>query len=162
MAAILSQPQCVKLDMNLCWILHGTIICWLFLIFIVLCLHLLCGNFPIWWKWKLVSHCFCLLSTKVNIELLATVNSHFLPAKCIPWAPCQIRKIAGAHVPGMLGTFSPPPQVNDPNMHQGTCVAHVPWCMLGSLTSGFLWSRWVGKTFPAFPAHAQPAILRIW
>ena len=30
------------------------------------------------------------------------------------------------------------------------------------LTSGFSWSWWRGKTFPAFPAHAQPAILRIW
>ena len=39
----------------------------------------------------------------------------------------------------MPGTFSPPPRV-----------------------SGFLWSRWRGKTFPAFPAHAQPAVLRIW
>ena len=27
-------------------------------------------------------------------------------------------------------------------MHHGTCVTHVPWCMPGSLTSGFLWSRW--------------------
>ena len=26
-----------------------------------------------------------------------------------------------------------------------TCVTHVPWCMPGSLTSGFLWSRWQGK-----------------
>ena len=26
-----------------------------------------------------------------------------------------------------------------------TCVIHVPWCMPGSLTSGFLWSRWRGK-----------------
>ena len=78
------------------------------------------------------------------------------------WASCQVRKIAGAHAPGMLGTFSPPPQVSDPDMHYGTCVTHVPWCMPGSLTSGFLWSRPVGKTFPAFPAHAQPAISRIW
>ena len=42
-------------------------------------------------------------------------------------------------------TFSPPPRVNDPNMHHGTCVMHVPWCMPGSLTSGLLWSRWRGK-----------------
>ena len=62
----------------------------------------------------------------------------------------------------MPGTFSPPPQVSDPDMHQGTCVTHVPWCMPGSLTSNFLWSRRRGKTFPAFPAHAQPAILRSW
>ena len=62
----------------------------------------------------------------------------------------------------MLGTFPPPPRVSDPDMHHGTCLTHVPWCMPGSLTSGFLWSRWRGKAFPAFPAHAQPAIVRIW
>ena len=66
-----------------------------------------------------------------------------------------------AHAPGMPGTFSPPPRFSDPDMHHGTCVTHVPWCMSGSLTSSFL-SRPRGKTFPAFPAHAQPAILRIW
>ena len=26
------------------------------------------------------------------------------------------------------------PLVNDPGMHHGTCVTHVPWCMSGSLT----------------------------
>ena len=31
------------------------------------------------------------------------------------------------------------------DMHQGTCVKHMLWCMLGSLTSGFLWSRWREK-----------------
>ena len=67
-----------------------------------------------------------------------------------------------AHAPGMPGTFYPPPRFSDPDMHHGTCVTHVPWCMSGSLTSSFLWSRPRGKTFPAFPAHAQPAILRIW
>ena len=41
----------------------------------------------------------------------------------------------------MPGTFSPPPRVSDPDMHHATCVAHVSWCMLGSLTSGFHWSR---------------------
>ena len=46
---------------------------------------------------------------------------------------------------GMPGTFSPPPRVSDTDMHHGTCVTHVPWCMSGSLTSGFLWSRWRGK-----------------
>ena len=48
------------------------------------------------------------------------------------------------------------PLVSDPGMHHGTCVTHVPWCMSGSLTCGG------GENFPAFPAHAQPAILRIW
>ena len=55
----------------------------------------------------------------------------------------------------MPGTFSPSPRVSDPDMHHGTCVTHVPWCMPGSLTS-FLWNRRWGETFPAFPAHAQP------
>ena len=30
-------------------------------------------------------------------------------------------------------------------MHHGTCMTHVPWYMPGSLTSGFLSSRWRGK-----------------
>ena len=50
-----------------------------------------------------------------------------------------------AHALGMPGTFSPPLPVRDPDMHHGTCVTHVPWCMPGSLTSGFLLSRWRGK-----------------
>ena len=61
------------------------------------------------------------------------------------WASCQIRKIAGAHAPGMPGTFSLPPRVSDPDMHHDTCVTHVPWCMPGSLTSSLLWSRRQGK-----------------
>ena len=53
--------------------------------------------------------------------------------------------LRAAHAPGMPGTFSPLPHVSDPGIHHGTCVRHVPWCMPGSLTSGFLWSRWRGK-----------------
>ena len=45
----------------------------------------------------------------------------------------------------MPGTFSPPPWVSDPDMHHGTCVTHVSWCMPGSMISCFLWSRWRGK-----------------
>ena len=54
-------------------------------------------------------------------------------------------KLRVAHAPGMPGTFSPPTRVSDPDMHHGTCVTHVPWCMPGLLTSGFLWNRWRGK-----------------
>ena len=54
-------------------------------------------------------------------------------------------KLHVAHAPGMPGTFSEPPRLSDPDMHHGTCVTHVPWWMSGSLTSGFLWSRWRGK-----------------
>ena len=54
-------------------------------------------------------------------------------------------KLWVAHEPGMPGTFSLPPRVSDPDMHHGKCATHVLWCMPGSLTSGFLWSRWRGK-----------------
>ena len=36
-------------------------------------------------------------------------------------------------------------RVIDPDMYHGTRVTHVPWCMPGSITNGFLWSRWRGK-----------------
>ena len=54
-------------------------------------------------------------------------------------------KLRVAHAPGMPGWFSPTPRVGDPDMHHGTCVTHVPWCMPGSLTSSFPWSIWWGK-----------------
>ena len=54
-------------------------------------------------------------------------------------------KLRVAHAPGMPGPFSPPPRVSDPDMHHGMCMMHVPWCMSGSLTNGFLWSRCRGK-----------------
>ena len=61
-------------------------------------------------------------------------------------------KITILSAPGILGTFSQPPRVSDPNMHLGTCVTHVPWCIPGSLSSGFLWSRWREKCF----GHSWP------
>ena len=72
-------------------------------------------------------------------------------------------KLRVAHSPGLPGTHSPSNRVSDPDMHHGTCETHVPWCMSGSLPSVFLWSRWREKrSRQAFPAHAQPNILRIW
>ena len=71
-------------------------------------------------------------------------------------------KLRVVHAPGMPGSFSSPPWVSDPDMHHGTCVTHVTWCMPVSLTSVFLLKSVAGKTFPAFPAHAQPTISRIW
>ena len=71
------------------------------------------------------------------------------------WASWQIGKISDAHAPGMPGTFSPPPRVSDPDMHHGTCVALVPWCMPGSLSSGFFWSRRWGKNVPGIPGACE-------
>ena len=68
-------------------------------------------------------------------------------------------KLRVAHAPGM---FSPPPTSKEtaskrsrhPSRHMrlARAVMHV----------GVTNPRWRGKTFPAFPALAQPAILRIW
>ena len=67
------------------------------------------------------------------------------------YGPLAISKILGcAYAPGMPGTFSPPPRVSDPGMHHGTCVTHVPWCMPGSLSNDFLWSRRRGNV-PSIP-----------
>ena len=54
-------------------------------------------------------------------------------------------KLWVALAPGMLRKFSPPSRISDPDMHHGTYVTHVPWCMPGSLTGGFIWSQWRRK-----------------
>ena len=40
-------------------------------------------------------------------------------------------KLRVVYAPGMPGTFSPPPLISDHDMHHGTCITHVPWCMSG-------------------------------
>ena len=61
--------------------------------------------------------------------------------------PARYVNLRVTHAPGMPVTFSPPPRVSNPDMHHGTCVTHLPWCTPGSLTGGFLWSRWRRKRF---------------
>ena len=79
-----------------------------------------------------------------------------------PWASYQIRKIAGCACAGNAGNVFPRRRfqrkslVNDPGMHHGTCVTHVPWCMSGSFTCGD------GESVPGIPGACAPAILRIW
>ena len=57
-------------------------------------------------------------------------------------------KLAGYACAGHAGDVFPAPRVGDPDMHHGTCVTHLSWYMPGSLTSGFLWSRWRRNKFP--------------
>ena len=74
------------------------------------------------------------------------INRIHVRGCAIPHGPlARYVKLRVAYAPGMPGTFSPPPWVREPDMHHGTCVPHVSWCMPGSLTSGLLWSRWRGK-----------------
>ena len=68
-----------------------------------------------------------------------------------------------AHAPGMPGTFFPrhrlqrKPLVCDPSRHASRHVRHARAVMHVGIAN----LQWAGKTFPAFPAHAQPTILRI-
>ena len=67
-----------------------------------------------------------------------------------PWPLARYVKLQVAHAPRIPGTFSPPSRVSDPDMHHGTCVTHVLWCIPGSLTSGFRWKS-VGGNVPGIP-----------
>ena len=110
--------------------------------------------------WELrFGHRASLVTTNLQTAIiLQGGNRH--PAKCecitkyVPRQQCRLAqlepharyvKLWVAHAPGMPGTFSLTPRVSDPDMHHGTCVTHVPWCMSVLLTSAFLWSRWWGK-----------------
>ena len=80
-----------------------------------------------------------------------------------PWASYQIRNIAGCAYSKNAGnvtpipTPTPPPQVSDPDMHHGTCRD-----ACRDRLQRFPLNSVAGKTFPTFPAHAQPAVLHIW
>ena len=86
-------------------------------------------------------------------------TSHQQPS----WASYEIRKIAGCACAGNAGNVFPrhrlqrKPLVSNPDMHHGTCVTHVPWCMSGSLTRGG------GENVPGIPgACANLNIFGIW
>ena len=64
---------------------------------------------------------------------------------CREWASYEIRKIAGCAWVGNAGNVFPPSRVSDRDMQPDPCVTHVPWCLPGSLTNGFLWRLWQGK-----------------
>ena len=118
----------------------------------------LTGNKPLTQCWFIISWTLKtnFSESQRNVQKLKETHSKMFSAKwhsMFQTALCWFKhwhngplaryiKLCAAHVPGM---FSPPPLVNDPVMYHCMCVTHVPWCMPGSLTSGFLWSRWPGK-----------------
>ena len=61
------------------------------------------------------------------------------------WHHGPLTRLRVTHAPGMPRTFSPPLWISDFDMYHATCITHVPWCMPGSLTSSFLWSRLRGN-----------------
>ena len=85
--------------------------------------------------WLLTSPVHCIPPGGISTLALSVVNGPLT----------RFAKLRVAHAPVMSETFSPPLRVSDPDMHHGTGVTHVPWCMPGSLMSGILWSRWRRK-----------------
>ena len=96
-----------------------------------------------------INRCFLNNPTKTCWMALSVLSGDIprvLSTDHITYGPlARYVKLRVAHAPGMPGTFSLPPWVSDPDMHHGTCVTHVLWCMPGSLYSGFLWSQWREK-----------------
>ena len=81
-----------------------------------------------------------------NIRCIVNLELHGRPVNDSGDGPLtRYINVWVAHAPGMPGTFSLPPPASDPDMHHGTCVTHVPWCMPGSLSNQFRWSRWREK-----------------
>ena len=113
----------------------------------------LCGRKEFTWRvvtshawiynqWRLMLQLWCRAPVVFGWWWLASRS--FWPRS--PWASCQICKIGGCACARNAGNVFPATAgQRDPDMHHGTCVTHGPWCMPGSLTSGFLWSRWRGK-----------------
>ena len=83
----------------------------------------------IWWRHHGLT---CIYETNMGTLLV-----HGLLARNV--------KLWVAHAPGMPGTFPRHCRFSDPDMHHSKYVTHVPWCMPGSLTSGFSRCRWRGK-----------------
>ena len=91
------------------------------------------------------SSCCCLRVTMYHGPAQEAIEYFSSIGKLLHEPLARYVKLRVVHALGMPRTFSLPLWVSNPNMHHGTCVMHVPCCMLGSLTSGFLWSQWQGK-----------------
>ena len=79
-----------------------------------------------------------------------------------PWASYQIRKIAGWACAGNVGNIFPATDF------KGNRSIATPTCTTARASRTFRDAcrdnllAMAGKTFPAFPAHAQPSIERFW
>ena len=87
--------------------------------------------------WVLKSGSISLLPLSYLKKFFATFR---LVIRRLSIIPVTFRTFAFIH-----GPRAPPWRVSDPDMHYGTCVTHVPWCLAGSLTSGCLWGQRLGK-----------------
>ena len=80
-----------------------------------------------------------------------------VPVQHETWTSYEIRKIVGCTCAGNAGNVFPAADF------KGNRLLAIPVCITarGVMHVGIANNRWWGKTLPAFPAHAQPTILRI-
>ena len=82
----------------------------------------------IWLSWYL-----SVLQKKLSFLML--IATHYVFLFSIPFhTPTRMRRECRERF--IRHQFQRRSLVSDPGMHHGTCVAHVPWCMSGSLTRG--------------------------
>ena len=80
----------------------------------------------------------------------------------LPWAPYQIRKIVGCACAGNAGNVFPA-TAGWRTRHASRHVRDARALMHAGIANKWLpWKSVAGKMFPAFPAHALPAIVRTW
>ena len=102
-----------------------------------------------WWPW-----CFR--------SLIAIVLSAHLCISSCSWDSCQICTLAGCACAGNAGNVFPATNF------KGNRQLAIPACITARASRTCRHAcrdrlpAVEGKTFPAIPAHAQPAILRIW
>ena len=80
----------------------------------------------------------------------------------MPWASCQIRNIAGCACAGNAGNVFPAPTSKETACYRSRHASRHVCDARAVMHVGIANPRWPGKSFPAFPAHAQPTTLRIW
>ena len=101
--------------------------------------------YHLWWPY-LTSTSVKIASTQDRKFPMDIGGKHHICSISLEHGPiARYVKLQVVHPPGMPGMCSSPPLVSEPDMHHGTCMTRVSWCIPGSLTSGFLWSRWRWK-----------------
>ena len=95
--------------------------------------------------------CLVLVMLTVLRESTLYVYKIVYMVASLAWASCQIRKIAGAHAPGMPGTFSPF-TAGKRSRHASRHVRHARAVMhVGIVNKPFLLKSAVGENVPGIP-----------
>ena len=113
-------------------------------------------------KWFLIS---CLLGMNAFVTLNSMINHRYsidLFWLLLHGPLTRYVKLRVAHAPGMPGTFSPPPISKETAIKRSRHASRHVRDARTVMHAGIGSPRWRGKTFSAFLAHAQHAILRIW